>query len=224
MIRIGVLIGLLIFALGTPQPIESSTDAGFAAPDAAIHPATSNLANNPIIKYALAINDGLRRSYAVALTHRPVVKPRPAAPQKEIIVSLANQEMYRFEDGRIVKTHLVSTGVAGHRTPPGDYMVRNKSIKAWSNKYECSMLNWMAITPDGMFGIHGLTGNSYLRRLGHVASHGCIRLSRDDAQDIYSWADIGTPVTIVDEFDPVPYLKPPESMYGPARGLDPGIF
>jgi lipoprotein-anchoring transpeptidase ErfK/SrfK len=148
--------------------------------------------------------------------------PIDIAPEKEIIISIDNQEMYLFEDGRIVRTNKVSTGIAGHRTPPGDYMVRNKSTKAWSNKYECMMLHWMSISRDGQYGIHALQGRSYLRKLGRPASHGCIRLSHDDATDTYGWADVGTPVTIVTGFDPEPYKYQNKPVSNP--DLPSGIF
>jgi lipoprotein-anchoring transpeptidase ErfK/SrfK len=149
---------------------------------------------------------------------------RPVQAEKEIIISIDNQQLYRFEDGRIISTHPVSTGVAGHRTPPGDYGVRRKSLKAWSNKYECMMLNWMAITYDGQFGIHALQGRSYLKRLGRPASHGCIRLSHDDAKMMYEWADIGTPVTIVSEFDPEPYLPKTTMQASTQSGFNAVVF
>ena len=122
-------------------------------------------------------------------------------PEKHILISLADQMMWIFEDDEIIQRFPVSTGVQGHRTPTGSFRVWNKAHRAYSNRYEVWMLKWMAITPDGMFGMHALQGTSYLRRIGSVASHGCIRLRHEDADWLYEWAKIGTPVEIVHEWD-----------------------
>jgi hypothetical protein len=63
------------------------------------------------------------------------------------------------------------------------------------------MLNWMAFTADGSYGLHGLEGSSYERHLGSVASHGCVRLSRKYAKDLYTRVKVGMPVTIVSDKD-----------------------
>jgi len=123
-------------------------------------------------------------------------------PEKSVLISLADQTVYILENGEVVRECLTSTGVPGHRTPTGSYSVHNKSPNAYSNRYECYMPNWMAITPDGLYGMHALQGTSYLRHLGSVASHGCIRLSPEDAEWLYGWTEIGTPVEIVDDWDP----------------------
>jgi len=126
-------------------------------------------------------------------------------PSNQIIVSLDDQTMFIFEGGRIIQRFLVSTGTWGHRTPTGNFQVRNQALRAYSEKYDAWMLHWMAITPNGAYGMHSLQGTSYLRRLGSVASHGCIRLSHEDAEWLYGWVESGTPVQIVDDF-----LEPPE--------------
>jgi lipoprotein-anchoring transpeptidase ErfK/SrfK len=179
---------------------------------------------HPVTRLVNSISTAIERSIVMAAASTPVTVASPVTPVKEIIISLDDQRLYRFEDGRIIATHLVSTGVPGHRTPPGDYKVYTKRINQWSTKYECSMLHWNGISRDGMYGIHALTGKSYLKKLGHVASHGCIRLSPDDAIATYEWADIGTPVTIVGEFNPEPYLPSSTSTYIASGSTTPGVF
>ena len=129
-----------------------------------------------------------------------------------VLISLADQQMWVFEGDTILQRFSVSTGVPGHRTPTGEYSVRNRSLRAYSNKYDAWMLHWMAITPDGLYGMHGLQGTSYLRHLGSVASHGCIRLSHEDAEWLYSWVDIGLRVEIVSDWE-----EPPEEKEIPFR-------
>ena len=136
-----------------------------------------------------------------------VVSFPPLPPEKRVLVSLADQQMWVFEGDTILQRFLVSTGTWGHRTPTGNYKVRNQALRAYSVKYDAWMLHWMAITPNGAFGMHSLLGTSYLRKLGSVASHGCIRLSHEDAEWLYNWVDIGTPVEIVDDWEEPPPEK-----------------
>lgn len=127
-------------------------------------------------------------------------------PERKVIISLADQRMWIYEDGEVLHRFLVSTGIPGHRTPTGNYSVRSQAARAYSNKYECFMPHWSAITSDGLYGMHSLDGTSYLRHLGSVASHGCIRLAPENAEWLFNWVEIGTPVDIVDD-----YTEPPEA-------------
>lgn len=127
-----------------------------------------------------------------------------------IIVNIATQTIYECNvNGEVLNSSRTSTGAAGYDTPLGEYKVVNQARKAYSQKYESWMLHWMGITPDGAYGMHGLEGSSYERKLGGVASHGCIRLSREYAKDLYERIKIGTPVYVVDdpELDLPPYRE-----------------
>lgn len=117
-----------------------------------------------------------------------------------IIVNLANQTLYECNiDGQVLHETHVSSGRKGYDTPPGEYKVVNKALKAYSQKYEAWMLYWMGLTSDGGYGMHGLEGSSYERLLGHVASHGCVRLGRTAAKEMYQRVEVGMPVTIVND-------------------------
>jgi lipoprotein-anchoring transpeptidase ErfK/SrfK len=128
-----------------------------------------------------------------------------------IVINIANQTIYECNlAGQVLRTSRISSGRKGLDTPPGKYKVETKSPKAYSQKYSAWMLNWMGFTPDGNYGMHGLEGSSYERHLGSVASHGCVRLSRKYAKDLYTRVIVGMPVTIVndpklklDEYKPI---------------------
>jgi hypothetical protein len=117
-----------------------------------------------------------------------------------IVINIATQTIYECNiDGQVLGESRTSTGRKGYDTPPGEYKVVNKAPKAYSQKYEAWMLYWMGLTADGGYGMHGLEGSSYERLLGKVASHGCVRLSRDYAKDFYKRVEVGMPVTIVND-------------------------
>jgi hypothetical protein len=149
-----------------------------------------------------------------------VPEEEPREPERSVIISLTDQMMWVFEDDSIIQRFPVSTGVPAHRTPTGSYRVHNKAPRAYSNRYECWMLQWQAITPDGMIGMHSLEGTSYLRRLGSVASHGCIRLSHENAQWLYDWSEIGTPVDIVADWEEPQVATSDEIVYNGDTGSE----
>ena len=127
-------------------------------------------------------------------------------PATCIAVIKRKQRLYYYEDGRIVRMHIVSTGVYRSSTPdmhPGAYSrgggamgeVFSKSRNAWSRAYSCWMPYYLAITASGSHGIHATTRSMY-RYLGRTASHGCIRQHHSDAAILYDLVTTGTPVYV----------------------------
>lgn len=122
-----------------------------------------------------------------------------------IVILRERQRLYYFQDDKLMRMHLVSTGRSGYSTPrmqPGIKgwgtsmgKVFNKMTYAWSRAYNCSMPYWMAVTSSGMIGIHATTPSAY-RRLGGVASHGCIRQHGNDARELFKLVKLGTPAYV----------------------------
>jgi lipoprotein-anchoring transpeptidase ErfK/SrfK len=124
---------------------------------------------------------------------------------KSIRIDISEQRLYRYENGQLIATHRVSTGKWSMPTPIGSFSIRNKIGTAYSRAYHLYMDNWMAITPDGKYGIHSLpywrlkNGGIYyegVKHLGVRVSHGCVRLSPAESVEVFRWATVGTPITI----------------------------
>jgi len=120
---------------------------------------------------------------------------------KYIDINLTSQILTIFLDGKLLDSYMVSTGKRGMETPKGEFQTHNKSPRAWSKAYGLFMPYWMAVAPDGKFGIHELPEwpggyKEGANHLGTPVSHGCIRLGVGPAQRVYDWADIGTKVVI----------------------------
>ena len=120
---------------------------------------------------------------------------------KYIDINLSSQMLSLFQDGALLDSYPVSTGRIGMETPRGTHAIANKSPRAWSRKYGVFLPYWMAITPNGVFGIHELPENPSGDRegandLGIPVSHGCVRLDIGPAERVYNWAEIGTPVVV----------------------------
>ena len=120
---------------------------------------------------------------------------------KYIDVNLGQQVMVIFENSVALDAYMISSGKKGMETPAGSYTIRNKAPRPWSKEYSLFMPNWMALVPDGKFGIHELPEwpggyKEGANHLGTPVSHGCIRLGVGSAKRVYEWAEIGTPVSV----------------------------
>jgi LysM repeat protein len=128
--------------------------------------------------------------------------PAPSA-NKLILVDISEQRMYVYQDGALLWTWVVSTGLPGRDTRPGTYSVLNKLPLAYAYTWGLTMPQWLGIYWAGSLqnGIHALPiqpDGSVLWAgwLGTPVSYGCIILSNEDALTLYNWADVGTPVHI----------------------------
>lgn len=126
----------------------------------------------------------------------------PLLAEKSIVVDLSEQKAYAYEDGYVLFSGRISSGVEGRETPTGKYKVLEKK------RYHLSNL-WPR--PNGGAKMHYMLRLSYdgiAMHLGYVpnrpASHGCVRMKNGFAQRMFKWAEVGTPVTI--EGDGAEYL------------------
>ena len=114
-------------------------------------------------------------------------------------VNIATQKGYlHFRDS--VYTFQVSTGTKsvedGVETNEGLYAIHSMEPKWYSIQFDSTLLlNWMGFNYG--IGFHALATSGYYKFLGKKrSSHGCVRVSKEDAIIIYKHIDIGTPVLI----------------------------
>jgi lipoprotein-anchoring transpeptidase ErfK/SrfK len=101
--------------------------------------------------------------------------------QLSITVDIAAQEMTVADEWDTVYTFDVSTGRPGHATPTGTFRPIRMHTMWHSSKYENAPMPW-SIFFHGGYAIHGTTD---LKHLGHVASHGCVRLDPKNAKLLF---------------------------------------
>jgi len=84
----------------------------------------------------------------------------------------------------------------GMDTKEGLFSIQWKARKQYSVQFDSTvMLNWMGF--NNGIGFHALLGKSYYKYLGKKnVSHGCVRLSREDAKIVYEKVERGTPVLV----------------------------
>ena len=127
--------------------------------------------------------------------------PDPRHPDGDVIeISIAKQRLTAWRDGKVVYRFVISTGRAGYETPPGHYKILEKYENRWSRKWSVWMpyaMRWY----QGYF-IHQLPhkdGSSYnigASKLGRPDSHGCVRVNVGDAERLFRWTKVGTPVWV----------------------------
>ncbi|MCU0414258.1 MAG: L,D-transpeptidase [Ignavibacteriaceae bacterium] len=84
----------------------------------------------------------------------------------------------------------------GMDTKEGLFAIQWKAKKQYSVQFDSTvMLNWMGF--NNGIGFHALLGKSYYKYLGKKnVSHGCVRVSREDAKIVYEKVEKGTPVLV----------------------------
>src|SRR5687767_3020584 len=102
----------------------------------------------------------------------------------------STQKMYLYVDGVLTDTFSVSTGKKNHDTPEINMRPNGPTFRKYSSrKYPGGDYQGLGNMPyvvfiKGGYGIHGTTPGNFLR-LGHRASHGCIRLHPNNAKYFY---------------------------------------
>jgi L,D-transpeptidase catalytic domain len=139
-------------------------------------------------------------------THELEQKPKSQEVVKgplQIIVSIADQRISVYDDGRLLARSSVSTGVPGHPTPVGVFSVIGKELWHRSNIYSAAPMPYMQrITWSGIALHAGVVP-------GHPASHGCIRLAKDFAIRLWHLTKRGTRVIIAaNNVDPLQVASP----------------
>lgn len=96
-------------------------------------------------------------------------------------VSIGEQKIRVYHEGRLLYTWPVSTAKAPKYTPPGQFTPEFLSKDHRSKRYNNAPMPW-AIFYHGNYAIHG---TNQIKRLGKPASHGCVRLHPDNARILF---------------------------------------
>lgn len=134
----------------------------------------------------------------------PEPTPEPVV-EKRIVVDISDQRTYLYENDELVNEFIVSTGEPGRDTAIGEFEIQSKIPMAYASTWNLDMPFWLGIYYAGPLenGFHALptvrdTGvRMWDGYLGQRVSYGCIVLGMEDAETLYNWAELGTPVSIV---------------------------
>ena len=122
---------------------------------------------------------------------------------KNIQVILTDQVLHAYQGSTLVYTFDCMTGSSDHPTIPGKFHVRRKDRIHRSAKYNAQMNYAMFFSPDGkaIHQYHGVFPLEAVRLAKSglsdwFGSHGCVRLTEEDAKTLFDWTPIGTLVAI----------------------------
>ena len=117
-------------------------------------------------------------------------RPEPTAhrPGKRIEIYRDRGVLLMIDTGEVVRAVHVSTG-AGGVTPVGAFRVYVKALLSWSVPFQV----WM---PYAAYFRGGIATHQSPDVPSYPASHGCVRLPEGEAERVYRFVDVGTPVTV----------------------------
>lgn len=110
-----------------------------------------------------------------------------------IVVSKPSQEMHVFKYGNVWKSSKVSTGRRGNETPTGVFAILQKREEHFSNLYDGAPMPFMQrLTWDGVALHAGAVP-------GYPASHGCVRMPREFASELFEVTSYGSTAVIISD-------------------------
>jgi len=140
---------------------------------------------------------------------------------KLVLISRRVQAFGAYENGRLVRWGPTSTGKKSTPTPAGLYNMNWKSVETRSSVNRDWRLPWYF----NLDNVQGIALHQF-DLPGYPASHGCVRLLKEDAQWFYTWGDqwitsksnhkmvgYGTPVLIFGDYshkELAPWKRLPE--------------
>jgi lipoprotein-anchoring transpeptidase ErfK/SrfK len=141
----------------------------------------------------------------------PAVKPQPKTATAEppldahtrtIVVSLEDRRLALIEDGQLKKVYTVAVGKDSTPSPTGTFtIVRRVANPTYYHDGKIIPpgrgnpvgTRWMGLSKPG-YGIHGTNAP---KSIGKAASHGCIRMSQPDLEDLFTQVRSGDTVEIL---------------------------
>jgi lipoprotein-anchoring transpeptidase ErfK/SrfK len=137
-------------------------------------------------------------------------KDLPHAYARYIVISRSTFTLRFFHHLKLVRSYPVAVGQQGLETPAGLYHAQDKQIDpSWHvpNSAWAGSLAGQVIPPGpadplkarwiGIFNGAGIHGTDEVSSLGHAFSHGCVRMSIPDVEDLYDRVQVGDPIYIL---------------------------
>ena len=123
------------------------------------------------------------RSFLVAVTGLMLFASGAAQAKVAITVDKDSQQMTVAVDGVERYRWPVSSGMPSYETPNGSFRTFRMEADHYSKEFDdAPMPHSIFFTKQG----HAIHGTDSVNRLGSPASHGCVRLSRDNASKLYA--------------------------------------
>ena len=124
---------------------------------------------------------------ALAEAQRP--RPKGDGPGRRMEVYRDRGVTLLVKHDRTKRAIHTSSGAPGYTTPAGRFEVFRKEVNSWSVPYQV----WL---PWASYFNAGIAFHGYPDIPPHPSSHGCVRVPEPEAEHVYDFARIGTPVIV----------------------------
>ncbi|MDT8757442.1 L,D-transpeptidase family protein [Sphingomonas psychrotolerans] len=121
-----------------------------------------------------------------------------------IVVAIRQQQALVYRGNRLAGVTTVSTGSPGYETPLGEFTILEKKLFHRSNLYSNAPMPYMQRLTWGGVALHAG------ELPGYPASHGCIRLPKAFARQLFDLTTMGGTVLVVDDVADAPLYLPLE--------------
>jgi hypothetical protein len=126
-----------------------------------------------------------------------------------ILVSRETFTLRLYKFLKLSKTYRIAVGRAGLETPAGEYTINDKQVDPWwhvPNSAWAGALAGRIIPPGpddpikarwmGFYDGAGIHGTDAYWSIGTAASHGCIRMTIPDVEELYAQVPLNTPIYV----------------------------
>ncbi len=172
----------------------------------------SSIANDygipyPWIQQANAgLGDLVFSGQTITIPSQDEMIPLPPVENKRIIVTMKDQKLQAFEDGKLKWYWTISTGIPSSPTSPGVFQVQGRDPNAYANSWDLWMPWFVGFyrpvpTSDFMNGFHGFPKRAgtqllWTNSLGKPVTFGCVLTTTENAKLLYDWAEDGVIVEV----------------------------
>jgi lipoprotein-anchoring transpeptidase ErfK/SrfK len=193
-------LAALVLPTSSPTPTVTASPSPIFSPtstSARTASATPSHTPKPTLTLTLTPTATPRPVIATAPPFPPTVTLAPSSIRSNmhwIDVDLTHQTLTAYAGETPVRTMLVSTGLPRTPTPVGRYQIQTKL------RYDdmSGPGYYLSNVPYVMYfyGGYGLHGTYWHANFGHPMSHGCVNLPTSDAEWLFYWAAVGTPINV----------------------------
>lgn len=129
-----------------------------------------------------------------------------SAIHRRVVVSLPDRRLALVENGKVKKVYVVAVGRRSTPSPTGTFTIMNRvtnpmyahdGVVVAPGPGNPVGTRWMGLSTKG-YGIHG---TNEPQSIGKAASHGCIRMRKNDLEELFDTVETGDQVEIVGERD-----------------------
>ena len=145
---------------------------------------------------------GMQAEAAGTAPAQQAADQRSSTAQLKISINLAARSLALYRDTDKIRLYPIGPGAADTPTPVGYYKIQEKDVNpTWTDpdtgvsipSGPDNPLGYRWMTLKGNIGIHGTNRPD---SVGHLVSHGCIRMREKDVEALFDLVHVGTPVEI----------------------------